>query len=86
MALLDRSDLDHMLAVRPRPCHECHTTLRWNYCRVCDEYFWSGHAEACPAADVHETENHRSYAHVIAGASPGPCSQPDDGEEHHGRT
>lgn len=44
-------------------CPECGRTLRENYCRDCDEDYWSNHTEDCQDMTAKEARRHEGHRH-----------------------
>jgi hypothetical protein len=60
MPLLSESDLRNLLNCTASICSTCQATVRKNYCRTCDEFFWQGHKPGCTSTDI-EHLTHRKY-------------------------
>ncbi len=69
MPLLDRLTLNAMLKVSRR-CRSCGASVRRNYCRDHDEFFWDFHNPGCREEVEHWT--HCTYRGVLGGQVPGP--------------
>lgn len=61
MPRLDDHGLRYMWNQPPMVCSNCGNSLRFNYCRQCDEYFFEGHQPGCALTTEHEQNQHRRY-------------------------
>ena len=59
MPLLNKEEIERMLAQEGVFCHQCNRYTRKNYCRQCDEFFQEGHNPDCPGRENHD--GHRMY-------------------------
>lgn len=74
MPLLSRVQIEEMRNAPTKICANCHQTLRKNYCRECDVFFYVGHDTDCLELQNNDTYGDNHLAHRIYRVCP-KCDQ-----------
>lgn len=61
MGNLTGAEVRAMALANPLRCNKCDEMTERDYCRVCDVYFYTGHAPNCPHMQGEYSQNHNGH-------------------------